>query len=225
MTDIYIHGKLSDNFPHYLSMSLRKASDVMSAIDAACDGFRLACIKLSNSGIHYGIIVDHVDIRDLDEVQLQRQPERIDLVPMIVGSGPIAAATAVVVGAGGMIAGGMGATFWGLTASQIGMAGLMIAGMGLQMLLAPKPDIQRPESVVSGLQESSFLASSSANLMTQGSPLPIGYGRLRVGSSVINVTTKSFQVSKKQKTAMLSNTSGKISAETQISTKQGNKNR
>jgi len=63
--------------------------------------------------------------------------------------------------------------------------------MGIQMMLAPKPKMDRPESVVNSAKQS-FLFSSKANIAEQGIPVPVGYGRLRVGSAVIQSTIKSY---------------------------------
>jgi predicted phage tail protein len=63
--------------------------------------------------------------------------------------------------------------------------------MGLQMALAPKPKMERPSSDVNSAKQS-FLFSSKANIAEQGIPVPVGYGRLRVGSAVIQSTIKSY---------------------------------
>jgi hypothetical protein len=51
--------------------------------------------------------------------------------------------------------------------------------------------MDRPESVVNSAKQS-FLFSSKANTAEQGIPVPVGYGRLRVGSAVIQSTIKSY---------------------------------
>ena len=48
------------------------------------------------------------------------------------------------------------------------------------------------ETVVGGDSKSLMFSSSQINLAAQGSPLPIGYGRLKVGSSVIQSSLKSL---------------------------------
>jgi predicted phage tail protein len=45
--------------------------------------------------------------------------------------------------------------------------------------------------VVNSAKES-FLFSSKANTSEQGIPVPVGYGRLRVGSAMIQSTIKSY---------------------------------
>lgn len=226
MTNIHLHGVLTESYPSLLRIQLRRISDATQALDAICDGFRLKIIKLANMGIHYAIIADGLDVKTMEELHIIKEPKEIHFIPMICGSGAVLLAAgaalmyfAVPLTAAGTFLGGLGVT----TGMVMGF-GTLVAGIGLQMLLAPKPKNERPESAVSGLSESSFIGASSANLMTQGSPLPLGYGRLRVGSAVINVTTKSFQASLKTNKAMLSESDGEVGL-AQVAIKQGNKTR
>jgi predicted phage tail protein len=40
--------------------------------------------------------------------------------------------------------------------------------------------------------DSSFIISTNTNLAQQGSPIPVGYGRLRTGGYIIQSTVKSY---------------------------------
>ena len=57
--------------------------------------------------------------------------------------------------------------------------------------LTPKPEIEALEIDADG-SKSSLIFSNTVNVASQGSPVPIGYGRLKVGSQVIQATIKSF---------------------------------
>ena len=75
-------------------------------------------------------------------------------------------------------------------------------------MLAPKPDLGLPAeqdiSATSNANKESYIFSSSVNLAQQGSFLPIGYGRLKIGSSVIQSSIKSFPVIKPDSEALQS---------------------
>jgi predicted phage tail protein len=58
-------------------------------------------------------------------------------------------------------------------------------------MLAPKANMSQPSSDVSAAKQS-FNFSSKANVAEQGIPVPVGYGRLRVGSAVIQSSIKSY---------------------------------
>ena len=70
------------------------------------------------------------------------------------------------------------------------------------MIEAPKPPkhlsaltvVEQAEGAEAeaGASASSHIFGGRANVAVQGSPLPIGYGRLRVGSHVIQASVKSY---------------------------------
>ena len=57
--------------------------------------------------------------------------------------------------------------------------------------LTPKPENEALE-ISAGASKGSLIFTNTANVASQGSPVPIGYGRLLVGSQVIQATIKSF---------------------------------
>lgn len=99
-----------------------------------------------------------------------------------------AIATALNVGTGAFLT-AAGTAAWAST--LIGGVLNAVAMSLIQMALAPKPESKRTESTISGAKES-FMISSKGNLAEQGVPVPVGYGRLRTGSNIIQVTIKSY---------------------------------
>jgi predicted phage tail protein len=93
-----------------------------------------------------------------------------------------------------------------MVASQIVGALVMTAvSMGLQMLLAPKPSAPPQISATTKALQESFNFSNKTNMATQGSPVPVGYGRLKVGGQVIQVSIKSYPQTQQSNTAMQTN--------------------
>lgn len=178
MTTIRLHGILAKEFGKEMYYKIRKPKEVFNAIDANKPNFIKRIMDLFKEGIHYSIVVDGADIKDIHELNVTKQPKYIDIVPAIMGSGRVGGAILTIIGVALMFV-------------NVGL-GAAVLGIGLQMMLAPKPKPeQRPEANVSGMQES-FVFSSKANLAQQGIPVPVGYGRLRVGSAIIQSTIKSF---------------------------------
>jgi predicted phage tail protein len=89
-----------------------------------------------------------------------------------------------------------GAVGGALFAAQMALSiGVGLLGMAVQQMLAPKPEAQKPPSSSIGTAAAlsqSFYFSNQANSAEQGSPVPIGYGRLKIGSLVIQTTTSSY---------------------------------
>ena len=124
-------------------------------------------------------------------------------MPMLIGSGG---------GVGAFIAG-----IFGLTGTAATIAAAVV-NIGIAFLLTPKPDLGLPAeqdiSATSNANKESYVFSSNVNLAQQGSFLPIGYGRLKIGSSVIQTSIKSFPVIKPDSEALQSdNFINKVAAE------------
>lgn len=201
MTLINLHGILAAEFKKHFSLAIRKPKEVFDAIACNYPNFKSRMAELAQQGIHYTLVINGERIQDINELNINRSPDTIDIVPVVCGAGKAGMAIAII--AIGVLTAGVGAAAaagaaWaataGITASMGSFmlsAGVAIAGMGLQMMLAPKPDMQRAESTVSAAKQS-FNFSSKANVAEQGIPVPVGYGRLRIGSAVIQSTIKSY---------------------------------
>lgn len=164
MTTIRLHGILAQKYGEVFKMDISKPRDVIRAIDANRDGFRKTVIDLQKQGFSYEILVNKKRLNK-DSFFNSKKPQEIDFVPFIVGSGP----------------------------EQILIALLIsLASAAIQYALMDPGTIDGGETVVGGDSKSLMFSSSQINLAAQGSPLPIGYGRLKVGSSVIQSSLKSL---------------------------------
>jgi predicted phage tail protein len=201
MTKIFLHGLLAKEFGSSFEMEISRVKDVIKAINANFDDFQNRINQLASEGLHYIIIADNKKIQDLNELEIKNIFKVIEIVPLIVGSGIVAIGTAVITGiasiggaaavtaATAFLATGLGA----FTAALVGGLVLSAITIGLQMLLAPKPE--KPEAIKSATSavKESYSFSNKANITSQGSAVPIGYGRLKVGSQVVQYTVKSYQ--------------------------------
>ena len=197
MTQVTLHGILAKEFKKNFSLAIKRPKEVFDAISCSHSNFRNRVTELANQGIHFALLVDGKKITELRELNIQKESQEIHLVPLIIGAGG-----ALLVGALGFstAAGTIGA----FAATAINSLIIGVAMMGIQMALAPKPKMDRPESVVNSAKQS-FLFSSKANIAEQGLPVPVGYGRLRVGSSVIQSTIKSYPQGFEKEIALKSN--------------------
>jgi predicted phage tail protein len=189
MTQVNLHGLLSFEFGESMRIFLRRPKDVFTAIDANKKNFYKRIIELAQIGCHYSIVVDGVDIKDLKELELKKQHKVIDLVPVIIGTG----------GGGGFL-GGVLAVVGIVTFFFNPGIGVALLGMGVSMMLAPKPPsnagTEPPKAAIGTASaiNQSFYFSNIANLAQQGAPVPLGYGRLKIGSSVIQESSSSYSI-------------------------------
>ncbi len=192
MTKVILHGILAKEFNKNFDLAIARPKEVFDAISCVYANFRNRVVELHNQGIHFVLLIDGKKITNIEEMSVPLKDQVINIVPLICGHGIVAG----VVGAIATVAGSIGSALAGIgafLASGTAAANLAmgIAMMGIQMLLAPKPEMNRPESTVNSTKQS-FLFASKANTSEQGIPVPVGYGRLRAGSAVIQLTLKSY---------------------------------
>ena len=200
MTEVRLHGILAREFGKKFKFSTVRAKDIVRAIDANRKNFANRVINLAKQGFEYCIVVDNKKISDFTELELAKNAKSIDLVPAIAGSGfliPLLAAGATTF---------LGASLAGLgTAAALGLAAVSMVSMGLQMALSPKPEGPEPISATTNALRESFIFSNKVNVASQGTPVPVGFGRLKVGSQVIQFCLKSFPQSESSIIAMTAN--------------------
>ena len=170
MTTINIHGILGHEFKSVLKLSINKPKEIIEAISCRYPLFRYRINELSQQGVVYSILIDGDIPKSFEELSIKKTPKVIDIMPIICGQGPIGQTIAIFVAKTVVVA---------------------VIGAAISMALTPKPDLKRPEASVSAAKES-FMIGSKANVTEQGIPVPVGYGRLRVGSVVIHSTVKSY---------------------------------
>ena len=173
MTQVHIHGILAREYGDIFELSLPNPKDVLEAIDCNRTGFIRRLVELQKQGFCYDIIIDKKRVTQEEHISRVKNPTTIDLVPAIAGSGP--AFFLPLVGGSKLLA---------TIASALFFAAVSYA-------LTPKPEIEALEIDADG-SKSSLIFSNTVNVASQGSPVPIGYGRLKVGSQVIQATIKSF---------------------------------
>jgi predicted phage tail protein len=174
MTRVKLHGILGKEYGRDFRLQIGNPKNILHAIDANRDGFLPRIVQLQKEGLVYEIIInkkrlnDHGNLKNLDNV------ETIDLVPAIVGGGPLVPII-------GWLVGG---TFLANVALAVIFAAITYA-------LTPAPDTEQVEGTASA-SKSSMIFGNNVNTANQGAPLPLGYGRLKVGSQVIQATIKSY---------------------------------
>jgi predicted phage tail protein len=215
MTTVTLHGILAKEFQETFNLNISSPKEVFDAISCTYANFRHRIVDLSRDGIHFTMLINGKRIEKEEELHLQHD-QPIDLVPVICGAGK--AGTIVAVIALGVITGGAGLALGlgSVAGSALFSFGVGLAMMGVQMALAPKPKMERPSADVSASKQS-FNFSSKANVAEQGIPVPVGYGRLRVGSAVIQSSIKSFPQAFEEKDIF---TQTSITSQARVNTKQ-----
>jgi len=173
MTLVKIHGILAREYGNSFNFDLPNPKNVLEAIDCNKKGFIKRLIQLQKQGFCYDIIINKKRVTQEKHISGVRNVETIDLVPAIAGSGP--AFFLPFVGGSVLLANVASALFFAV----------------ISYALTPKPEVEALE-IEADASKSSLIFSNTVNVASQGSPVPIGYGRLKIGSQVIQATIKSF---------------------------------
>jgi predicted phage tail protein len=162
---VYLHGILGEKYGHEHHFVLNNVREAISALQANYDGFRADYFRYP----FYGVICDGDNRHpgNCPDVAMAPFSRDIHLVPMIEGR------------ITGIILAGLAAINISGTIATV-LAGVIQVGLlfGISLLLAPKP----PDT--DQKKDENYMFSGPENTTTQGSPVPLIYGRCFVGSVV-----------------------------------------
>lgn len=195
MTTILLSGSLAQSFgrKHLRLLESGTTSEALSALKHTVPGFEEFVRESARRGLRFAIFRNRENVSE-GEFSLSGTTE-IRIVPIIAGSkngglfqtvvgvALIVAASIATGGVGAAFAAGAGA--WG-TVAAVGVA--MTLG-GVVQMLTPVPDASSQQDQASTENKPSYLFNGAFNSTQQGLPVPVIYGKMLVGSSVIAVGT------------------------------------
>ena len=198
LTQIKLHGVLGEQFQSEWKLNIESVAEAIHAIEVNTKRrFCKQLIENDKNNIKYRVLVngeDVIDTRVMDinniesmrncELTIKRKIEKIDIVPVIEGAGffdDIGDWFNTIVGIGLAIYG------LGTGSAALFFAGVQLASQGIANLLAEPPEYEDFRDIEVGNKRASYLFNGASNTVNEGGPVPIGYGRLIVGSQVISV--------------------------------------
>ena len=115
MTNVYLYGELRNKFGEEFRFNINSPKEAFLAINSNRKGFIDEVKKLAIQGIHYRIIIDEQIIQNPKEIEIQKAPKEIHIVPVVWGAGKNGALIAIglaltiaTAGAAGVFAGAAG---------------------------------------------------------------------------------------------------------------------
>lgn len=183
LTTVRLHGILAKQFGAEWQLDVRDIGEVIRAISAQRPGFKEFLISSEEQGFGFSVLVDHQPVdKEEYEYPLGRM-KRVDIMPVIRGAGgDFFDALSVVVGVVLIVVGIATGQYW-----LVGIgAGLALGG--ISGLLTPTTRVRSFDQDRGEETDDlpSFTFSGARNTIGQGQPIPVGYGRLRVGSHMIS---------------------------------------
>ena len=173
MTEVRIEGRLGKVIGSYHRLSCRTLKEVLAAIE--CNTGKLRRYLQLNKKRYFSIFVDGQQVEPSFLGETKVAGKKIVILPILMGAigFTIAGSFAVFTAAGKLTAVGM----------IVGAVITAAVSFGLSMIISKLLAPDDPEII----NTTSFVFSKAENVAAQGQPIPVGYGRLRVGGSVISV--------------------------------------
>lgn len=184
MTTIRLGGVLGKIFGKVHHRLISTTTEATRALTATLPGFEKFLNTSRARGLTYAIFVDKKNIGK-DDLEFPNAGKEIRIVPVILGS-KRAGVLQTILGAVIILASAVGAYFApGNPVSAFGFkfgAALMIGGVA-QML---SPQATGLASKQSADNQASYAFGGVTNTAAQGYPVPLGYGRRRIGGAIIS---------------------------------------
>ena len=190
---VRLYGKLGTKFGRIHRLAVSSAAEAIRALCALRPGFERELMTSRDRGIGYAVFLDK---KNLKQEQLIEEADNRDIriAPILQGAG-FGGIFQIIVGVAliaiACITAGVGLTaIFSATASGSALAtavaqfGLSMMFGGILQMLSPQPKGISARN--SPANTPSYIFNGAVNTTVQGGAVPLGYGRMIVGSAVIS---------------------------------------
>lgn len=179
MRQIVLYGELGKRFGKHHKFAVKNAAEAIRALSANFKGFEQYMCTAHQDNVGFKVFVGKSSLKEAQEVHNpSSQSDVIRIVPIIAGSK--SAFGRILIGAVLVVA----SYFTGGAASSIFFnLGVGLALGGVAQLLSPPP--KTPDTPGSS-NKTSGVFGGPVNVSAQGAAVPVGYGRMIVGSVVVS---------------------------------------
>ena len=185
MKKVYLHGALGKKFGKMHNFSAKNLPEVLLALDSNYEEFFEYIFKSKKQGLEYFILTknpkDISSEEDLiksclsrSKIEMNYKQKELHFVPMSQGAAFFIPAIAAITWK----------TFIVMTIASVAIS------YAINALFKP-PEPPKPGKQIS---TKSYLINGSRNRQAQGIPVPLGYGRLKIGSVNIDVKRQSSKL-------------------------------
>lgn len=204
--EIRLYGSLGKQFGRVHRFAVDNVAESIRALQANFPDFEKSFLECAE---YYRVWIGSDRVQSVDNIgDPVGSSSVIRIAPVVSGAkgglGQILLGAAIIAGAALLapVTGG-GSIAWGASAFSVGglsftfgniaMFGISLALGGISQMLAPQPkssgSSDRPES------KPSYIFNGAVNTSAQGNPVPVGYGRMIVGSATISAGLSTVDIS------------------------------
>jgi len=177
MIQLHLHGILGHKYGKLHKFAVQSPKGIIDAMEANFPQFRKDLKDLALQNVHYTFVCDDKWLKGNSLLEGKVKNSKVDMVPSVLGSGPIAGTSIT----------------WLMVISLVISIGSAVYSF-VQAGKMEFPKIPGATGTSTALNRS-IAFSNRENIVEQGSPVPLVYGRIKVGSLVIQTTVKSFPLS------------------------------
>lgn len=197
MKTIKLYGQLGKRFGKEFKLSVTSAAEAIRALNRVVNGFSKYLSNEAKS-VQYAIFVNDEQLLHAELAHPISDSDVIRIVPMVHGSGDlfrIVLGVALVFLIAPMLPTAPLFGIQGLTAAGIATSigtSLILGGLGSMLFGSTAPETI--ETYEETENKPSYSFSGPVNTVSQGNPIPIGYGQLLIGSQVISAGIKARNI-------------------------------
>lgn len=186
MTRIELGGVLGKTFGKVHHRIVSNAHEATRALSATVEGFEQFMISSQRRGLTYAVFCGKKNI-GIDDLGFPVTGEVLRIVPVVMGSKK-AGLLQTILGAVLVVAGIAAYAYGGALVAKVGAsmigAGIAASVGGVIQMLSPQPT--GLASKQSADNRASYAFGGVTNTAAQGYPVPLLYGRRRIGGAIIS---------------------------------------
>lgn len=181
MIRLHLYGQMKKDYGDHMDLEARSPREAVTALAYQCPKYKKYLLENSWHVI-LGDKENEISEQELD-ISLGKYQE-VHLIPAIEGQGKYGSA---ILGAALFAVGAI----TGMTPLMIMGGAMMLGGLIASATKIPGTKETKKEEID---KRASFLFSGAVNSSTQGLPIPRGYGRVLIGSSVVSAAVYAEQL-------------------------------
>lgn len=185
MKTIILLGELGKRYGRKHLLDVKSPAEAVRALCANFKDFAAFVSASADRNVGYRVLNKREAVGE-DELH-NPASQRITIAPVVAGAGGSVGKIllgAALIAASFLVPGLAAVTLFGTTtlATVAFSVGVSLALGGVAQMLAPQPKFEGPQEE----QQPSYVFNGAVNTSAQGQPVPVGYGRMVVGSAVIS---------------------------------------
>lgn len=206
MKKVKLLGVLGKKFGKTFNFDIKTPSEAIRALCINMPELKQFLLDSDKKGIAYQVIVGK-ESQPLEDLHNPSGKQIIKIVPVLQGAGGGGGGIVNVIAGAALVVAGVIVTGMSFGAAAPIGAALIGAGVGMMLggvvqMLTPVPkldvgsgfDTLQQNNSQTADNRPSYIFNGAINTTAQGNPVPIGYGRMIVGSSVISASIRAEEL-------------------------------